>query len=52
MKEFENMTGEKMDKIFLQSALEQSMDWRKFKNNDPRDISDVIFRRVFPVSQT
>ncbi len=46
--EFENMTGEKMDKIFPQSAAGQSMRWSKFKNNDPRDIFDVISQRVFP----
>lgn len=46
--EFENMTGEKMDKIFPQSAVGQSMRWSKFKNNDPRDIYDIIAQRVFP----
>ncbi len=46
--EFENMTGEKMNKIFPQSAIGQSMRWSKFKNNDPRDIYDVISQRVFP----
>lgn len=46
--EFENMTGEKMDRIFPQSAAGQSMRWSKFKNNDPRDIYDVISQRVFP----
>lgn len=46
--EFENMTGEKMDKIFPQSAAGQSMRWSKFKNSDPRDIYDVIAQRVFP----
>ncbi|MCD7744240.1 MAG: type I restriction-modification system subunit M [Lachnospiraceae bacterium] len=46
--EFENMTGEKMDKIFPQSAAGQSMRWSKFKNNDPRQIYDVISQRVFP----
>lgn len=46
--EFENMTGESMDKIFPQSAIGQSMRWSKFKNNDPRDIYDVISQRVFP----
>ena len=40
--EFENMTGEKMDKIFPQSRMGQAMRWSKFKNNDPRDIFDVI----------
>ncbi len=46
--EFENMTGEKMDKIFPLSAVGQSMRWSKFKNSDPRDIYDVISQRVFP----
>jgi len=46
--EFENMTGEKMDKIFPQSPTGQSMRWSKFKNSDPRDIYDVISQRVFP----
>lgn len=36
--EFENMTGEKMDKIFPQSAVGQSMRWNKLKNSDPREI--------------
>ena len=36
--EFENMTGEKMPKIFPQSAAGQSMRWSKFKNDDPRRI--------------
>ena len=30
--EFEHMTGEKMEKIFPQSAVGQSMRWSKFKN--------------------
>ena len=46
--EFENMTGEKMEKIFPQSAAGQSMRWSKFKDNDPREIYDVISQRVFP----
>lgn len=46
--EFENMTGEKMEKIFPQSATGQSMRWSKFKDNDPREIYDVISQRVFP----
>lgn len=46
--EFENMTGEKMNKIFPQSVIGQSMRWSKFKNNDPRDIYEVISQRVFP----
>ena len=46
--EFEHMTGEKMEKIFPQSTVGQSMRWSKFKNNDPRDIFNVISQRVFP----
>ena len=46
--EFENMSGEKMDKIFPQSLIGQSMRWSRFKNDDPRDIYDVISQRVFP----
>lgn len=46
--EFENMTGEKMPKIFPQSAAGQSMRWSKFKNDDPRRIFDVMSQRVFP----
>ena len=46
--EFEHMTGEKMEKIFPQSAVGQSMRWSKFKNNDPREIFNVISQRVFP----
>ena len=48
IEEFENMSGEKMDKIFPQSPIGQSMRWSKFKNDDPRDIYDVISQRVFP----
>ena len=46
--EFENMTGEKMDKIFPQSASGQSMRWSQFKNNDPREIFDVIAQAGVP----
>ncbi len=46
--EFENMSGEKMEKIFPQSSIGQSMRWSKFKNDDPRNIYDVISQRVFP----
>lgn len=46
--EFENMTGEKMARIFPASAMGQSMRWSRFKNNDARDIYDVISQRVFP----
>ena len=46
--EFENMTGEKMDKIFPASASGQSMRWSKFKNSDPREIYNIMSQRVFP----
>ena len=46
--ELENMTGEKMNKIFPPSAVGQSMRWSKFKDNDPRDIYAVMSQRVFP----
>jgi type I restriction-modification system methyltransferase subunit len=45
--EFENMTGEKMDKIFPQSSAGQSMRWSKFKNSDPREIFALMSQRVF-----
>lgn len=45
---FENMSGEVMPKIFPESAIGQSMRWSRFKNNDPRQIYDVIAQRVFP----
>lgn len=46
--EFENMTGEAMDKIFPQSTIGQSMRWSKFKDKDPREIFNIISQRVFP----
>ena len=46
--EFENMTGEKLDKIFPPSAAGQSMRWSKFKNSDPREIYNIMSQRVFP----
>ena len=48
IEELENLTEEKMDHIFPASAAGQSMRWSKFKNNDPRDIYDVMSQRVFP----
>ena len=35
--EFENMAGQKMDKIFPQSEAGQSMRWSKFKEKDSRE---------------
>ena len=46
--EFENMTGEMLPKIFPQSANGQAMRWSRFKDNDPRQIYDIISQRVFP----
>jgi len=46
--EFENMTGETLDKIFPQTPSGQSMRWSKFKDKDPRDIYNIISNRVFP----
>ena len=46
--EFENMSGEKMDKIFPQTPIGQAMRWSTFTDDDPRDIYDVISQRVFP----
>lgn len=48
IEELENLTGEKLDHIFPASAAGQSMRWSKFKNNDPRDIYDVMSQRIFP----
>ena len=46
--EFENMSGQKLDKIFPQSPIGQSMRWSRFKDRDPREIYDLISQRVFP----
>ena len=46
--EFENTTGEKMDKIFPPTPLGQAMRWSKFKHDDSRDIYETISKRVFP----
>ena len=46
--ELENMSGETMTHIFPSSDIGQSMRWSKFKNNDPRDIFNIISQRVFP----
>ena len=46
--EFDYLSGEKLEKIFPQSTVGQSMRWSKFKNSDPRAIYDVISQRVFP----
>lgn len=46
--EFENLSGESMDKIFPPSPVGQSMRWSKFKDKDPREIYDILSKRVFP----
>ena len=46
--EFENMSGQKLDKIFPLSPIGQSMRWSRFKDRDPREIYDLISQRVFP----
>lgn len=45
--EFENMTGQKMDKIFPQSEAGQSMRWSKFKEKDSRDILILYHKGYF-----
>lgn len=45
---FENMGGGAMPKIFPQTASGQAMRWSRFKNKDPREIYDIISKRVFP----
>ena len=46
--ELENMSGEKLSKIFPQSPAGQATRWSRFKNNDAREIYEVISQRVFP----
>ena len=46
--EFEHMTGQKMEKIFPQSEVGQSMRWSKFKEKDARVIFEIVSQRVFP----
>ena len=46
--EFENMTGEKADRIFPETPAGQSMRWSKLKNRDPREIFTIISQLVFP----
>ena len=46
--EYENMGVEGVKKIFPQSKMGQSMRWSKFKNNDARDIFNIISNKVFP----
>ena len=46
--EFENMTGNKLKKIFPQTVSGQAMRWSRFKNSDPRDIFAIMSNRIFP----
>ncbi len=46
--EYENMSGQTLDKIFPQTEIGQSMRWSKFKEKDARVIFDIISQRVFP----
>lgn len=43
----EMITGKKYPKIFPQTPSGQSMRWSRFKNNDSREIFNVIQKRVF-----
>lgn len=45
---FENLSGEKLPRIFPQSDIGQSMRWSRFKNNEPRQIYDIVSTKVFP----
>lgn len=46
--QFENISGEKMSKIFPQNDDGQAMRWSKFKNKDARDIYEIVGTKVFP----
>ncbi len=46
--QFENLTGEKMPKIFAETPEGQEMRWSKFKNRDSREIYEIIGTKVFP----
>ena len=46
--EYENMGSENINKIFPQTETGQAMRWSKFKNNDARDIYNIVSQRVFP----
>lgn len=45
---YENLTGEKMPHIFPASAAGQSMRWSRFKNQEAREIYEILSERVFP----
>ncbi|MDE6837224.1 MAG: type I restriction-modification system subunit M N-terminal domain-containing protein, partial [Acutalibacter sp.] len=46
--ELENLSGERMERIFPASEAGQSMRWSRFKNADPRTIYEIVSQRVFP----
>lgn len=46
--QFEAISGEEMAKIFPQDADGQAMRWSKFKNRDPREIYEIVGKKVFP----
>ena len=46
--QFENLTGEKIDKIFPQTPSGQAMRWSRFKDKHPQVIYNTISRQVFP----
>lgn len=46
--QFENITGEKMQKVFPQSTIGQAMRWSHFMNKDPNEIYEIVSRFVFP----
>ena len=49
MEEFENMIGEKTQKVLSQTVTGQAMRWSNFKNNDSRDIFPTMSQRLFPL---
>lgn len=46
--QFENVSGTRMEKIFPQTPIGQSMRWSRFKDKHPKDIFDIVSRFVFP----
>lgn len=46
--QFENATGESLEKIFPQTEIGQSMRWSHFKDRHPQDIFNIIANFVFP----
>ena len=46
--QFENITGESMEKIFPQTTTGQAMRWSHFMDKDPNEIFEIVSRFVFP----